>query len=143
MVDFRTVDEAAFAVSAMHGHPFDAKHQFKVNLFTDIERYQNLDETYVEPAQEVYRPKVCLTTYSEYYFNDEGQEHLKAWLADPQGRDQYVTYRGEDVEIHWHGKPSQCEVAFARTVGGLPSRPSSSDTSYSRTGQNCMYLGHR
>lgn len=40
------------------------------------------------------------------------QEHLRAWLADPQGRDQYVTYRGEDVEIFWHGKPSQCELAY-------------------------------
>lgn len=39
------------------------------------------------------------------------QEHLRAWLADPQGRDQYVTYRGDEVKIHWHGKPSQCEMA--------------------------------
>ncbi|KAH9029392.1 translation initiation factor eIF-3b [Lactarius hengduanensis] len=39
-------------------------------------------------------------------------EHLRAWLADPQGRDQYVTYRGDEVSISWHGRPSQCEVAF-------------------------------
>lgn len=44
------------------------------------------------------------------------KEHLRAWLADPQGRDQYVTYRGDDVEIRWHGKPSQCEVAYAKKV---------------------------
>jgi translation initiation factor 3 subunit B len=40
------------------------------------------------------------------------KEHLRAWLADPQGRDQYVTYRGDEVLIHWHGKPSQSEVAY-------------------------------
>ena len=42
------------------------------------------------------------------------QEHLRAWLGDPQGRDQYATYRGDDVSIHWHGKPSQSEVAYER-----------------------------
>ena len=49
------------------------------------------------------------------------KEHLRAWLADPQGRDQYVTYRGEDVEIYWHGKPSQCELAYkpVRTSNSL------------------------
>ncbi|KAF9240876.1 translation initiation factor eIF-3b [Melanogaster broomeanus] len=69
-VDAGSADAAAFAVNAMHGHPFDSKHTFL--------------------------------------------EHLRAWLADPQGRDQYVTYRGDDVEIHWHGKPSQCEIAYSK-----------------------------
>ncbi|KAF8642321.1 hypothetical protein AX16_009591 [Volvariella volvacea WC 439] len=94
-IELRNVDDANLAISALHNHPFDAKHTFKVNRFTDIERYANLDETYVEPATEVYVPR----------------EHLRAWLTDPQGRDQYVTYRGDEVEIHWHGKPSQSEIA--------------------------------
>ncbi|KAG1885793.1 translation initiation factor eIF-3b [Suillus subluteus] len=97
-VDLGNPDAAAFAANAMNGHPFDTKHTFRINRFTDIERYANIDETYVEPTVEEYRPK----------------EHLRAWLADSQGRDQYVTYRGDDVEIHWHGKPSQCEVAYAK-----------------------------
>ncbi|KAJ7783901.1 eukaryotic translation initiation factor eIF2A-domain-containing protein [Mycena maculata] len=95
-VEFKTVADADIALAAMHNHPFDAKHQFKVNRFTDIERYEKLDETYVEPELEEYAPR----------------EHLRAWLADPQGRDQYVTYRGEDVEIYWHGRPSQSEIAM-------------------------------
>lgn len=94
-VDFRTVDDANLALATLHDHPFDAKHTFKLNKFTDIEKYANMDETYVEPKEEEYTHR----------------EHLRAWLADPQGRDQYVTYRGEEVNIHWHGKPSQCEVA--------------------------------
>ncbi|KAJ6604757.1 eukaryotic translation initiation factor eIF2A-domain-containing protein [Mycena vulgaris] len=95
-VEFKNVDDANLALVAMHNHPFDAKHQFKVNRFTDIERYEKLDETYIEPETEEYAPR----------------EHLRAWLADAQGRDQYVTYRGEDVEIYWHGKPSQSEIAM-------------------------------
>ncbi|KAJ7619135.1 eukaryotic translation initiation factor eIF2A-domain-containing protein [Mycena polygramma] len=95
-VEFRNADDANLALAAMHNHPFDAKHQFKVNRFTDIERYEKLDETYIEPETEEYAPR----------------EHLRAWLADSQGRDQYVTHRGEDVEIYWHGKPSQSELAM-------------------------------
>ncbi|KAH9948739.1 translation initiation factor eIF-3b, partial [Amylocystis lapponica] len=98
-IEFKNANDAAFAVNAMHGHPFDARHTFLLNRFTDIERYANLDETYAEPEPEEYQPK----------------EHLRAWLGDPQGRDQYATYRGDEVEIHWHGKPSQSEVAFSRT----------------------------
>jgi translation initiation factor 3 subunit B len=97
-VDAGSADAATFAINVMHGHPFDSKHTFLVNRFTDIEQYANMDETYVEPKIEEFHPK----------------EHLRAWLADPHGRDQYVTYRGDDVEIHWHGKPSQCEVAYLK-----------------------------
>lgn len=95
-VEFRHVDDANLAIAALNGHPFDARHTFRVNYFTDIERYAGMDEAYVEPELEDYVPR----------------EHLRAWLADPQSRDQYVTYRGEEVLINWHGKPSQCEVAY-------------------------------
>lgn len=58
MVDFRNVDDANLALTALHNHPFDAKHLFKVNRFTDIEKYVGLDETYVEPESEEYTPRV-------------------------------------------------------------------------------------
>ncbi|KAI9064897.1 translation initiation factor eIF-3b [Trametes sanguinea] len=98
-MEFKNADDANRALATMNGHPFDAKHTFYINRFTDFERYLNMDETYHEPPPEEYKPK----------------EHLRAWLADPQGRDQYATYRGDEVEVHWHGKPSQCEVAYSKT----------------------------
>lgn len=113
-VDFKNVDDANLALAVIHGHPFDAKHTFKVNRFSDIEKYAELDETYVEPELEEYTPRVWLRfiIYSVYSkFCCCHQEHLRAWLADPLGRDQYVTYRGDEVLISWHGKPSQCEIA--------------------------------
>jgi len=45
------------------------------------------------------------------------QEHLRAWLSDPQGRDQYVTYREDDVSVLWHGKPAQ--LAYEKKVRDL------------------------
>ncbi|KAL4245822.1 translation initiation factor 3 subunit B [Abortiporus biennis] len=97
-VEFKNADDAVYAIGAMNGFPFDAKHRFHVNHFIDIEKYADLNETYVDPEPEPYVQK----------------EHLRAWLGDPQGRDQYVTYRGDEVEVFWHGKPSQCESAYKK-----------------------------
>jgi translation initiation factor 3 subunit B len=47
----------------MHNHPFDAKHTFKVNRFTDIERYEKMDETYIEPETEEYAPRVISSLF--------------------------------------------------------------------------------
>lgn len=59
-MEFRTADEATFALNEMHGHPFDTKHTFRVNRFTDIEKFANLDETYHEPQRESYKAKVSV-----------------------------------------------------------------------------------
>ena len=58
-VDAGSADAATFAISAMHGHPFDSKHTFLINRFGDIEQYANMDEAYVEPRIEEFHPKVC------------------------------------------------------------------------------------
>lgn len=58
-MEFKNADDASRALATMNGHPFDAKHIFMINRFTDFERYLNLDETYVEPEPEEYKPKVC------------------------------------------------------------------------------------
>ena len=111
-VDFRNTEDANSALALLNNHPFDAKHTFKLNRFTDIEAFANLDEAYVAPEEEEYVPKVSfLTNQIVKVIDTSMKEHLRAWLADPHGRDQYVTYRGEDVEIHWHGRASQSEIA--------------------------------
>ena len=57
-MEFKNGDDAARALSTMNGHPFDTKHTFLINRFTDFERYLNLDETYAEPPPEEYKSKV-------------------------------------------------------------------------------------
>jgi len=57
-MEFRNIDETNLALAALHNHPFDAKHTFKLNRFSDIEKYANLDEAYVEPEVEEFVPKV-------------------------------------------------------------------------------------
>lgn len=63
-IEFRTADEATFALNEMNGHPFDKTHTFRVNRFSDIEKYANLNETYLEPKREEYQSKVCNSPHS-------------------------------------------------------------------------------
>lgn len=57
-IEFPNSEIAALAVALMHGVPFGAKHQLKVNYFDDIEKYASLDTAYVEPELEEFQPKV-------------------------------------------------------------------------------------
>ena len=59
-IEFRNSDTATHALNEMNGHPFDAKHTFFVNRFTDIDKFADMDETYVEPEREEYQAKVRL-----------------------------------------------------------------------------------
>lgn len=116
-IEFRNAEMATHALNEMNGYPFDATHTFFVNRFTDIEKFADIDETYVEPQPEEYVAKVRLIPSRNFGSGaDALQEHLRAWLADSLGRDQYVTYRGDEVSIRWHGRPSQCEVAYEDNV---------------------------
>jgi len=62
-IEFRNADAATYALNEMNGHRFDATHTFLVNRFTDIEKFAELDETYVEPQREDYHPKVRIQLY--------------------------------------------------------------------------------
>ncbi|CAE6431382.1 unnamed protein product [Rhizoctonia solani] len=96
-VEFASPEEASDALAAMHHFPFDAKHTFSINRFTDIEKYATLDETYVPPTVSNYTPR----------------PHMRSWLADSAGRDQFLTYIGEEVQIFWNARTGP-DPAFAR-----------------------------
>lgn len=57
-VEFQDIDDANLALATIHNHAFDARHTFKVNRFTDTEKYALMDETYSEPELSEYIPKV-------------------------------------------------------------------------------------
>jgi translation initiation factor 3 subunit B len=57
-IECRSAEDAATAIEAMNNHPFDSKHTFKVNKFTDVETYADLNEEYVEPPTIEYKTKV-------------------------------------------------------------------------------------
>ena len=62
-----------------------------MNKLTDIDRYGRegrVDEEYKEPNIEPFQEK----------------EHLRSWLSDSMGRDQFAIYRGDKVGVFWNMK---------------------------------------
>lgn len=48
-------------MNIVQGSHLDKDHPLVINRFTDIEKFANMDEHYVEPVIEKYKPKVCIT----------------------------------------------------------------------------------
>ncbi|MCJ1226795.1 Translation initiation factor 3 subunit b [Toensbergia leucococca] len=100
-VEYETPEQAVAAAKALHGTPLDKKHTLAVNKLTDIERFGRegrIDDEYHPPQIEPFAEK----------------EHLRWWLGDPNGRDQFVMYRGEGVGVFWNKKKDPPENIIDR-----------------------------
>jgi len=83
--------------------PLDKKHTLRVNKLTDIERFGRegrIDENYTPPTIPPFEEK----------------EHLRSWLADPsgRGRDQFVMYKDDRVQIFWNNEKDAPEPIVDR-----------------------------
>ncbi|RGB25416.1 eukaryotic translation initiation factor eIF2A-domain-containing protein [Rhizophagus diaphanus] len=97
-IEFETPEQASLAIKNYDNYPMDKTHYLSVNRFTDIEKYSQIEEEYKEPEEEKFVEK----------------EHLRSWLTDPQARDQFVLYRGDDVSIFWNRKTEPPEEEHKR-----------------------------
>ncbi|TYJ52427.1 eukaryotic translation initiation factor 3 subunit B [Cryptococcus floricola] len=97
--------EAAIAFSALDGLSF-GKHILSVNHFSDIEKFAHL------PVGEGELP----TGWREREYIEK--EHLRSWLGDRQGRDQYLTFQNNDVSVLWNGRNG-----IAESVKGQDGKP--------------------
>jgi translation initiation factor 3 subunit B len=74
-----------------------------VNKLTDIERYGRegrIDEEYTAPTIEPFAER----------------EHLKWWVGDPQGRDQFVMLRDNQTGVFWNEKEDPPESIVDRNA---------------------------
>ena len=62
-MEFKSSEQADNAIAVMNGVPFDAKHTFLLNRFTDIEKFADLNDKYVEPEVPAYVAKVCFGSF--------------------------------------------------------------------------------
>lgn len=93
-VEYESPAQAQAAVKALNGTPLDKKHTMAVNKLTDIERFGRegrIEEDYRAPELEPFQEK----------------EHLRWWLGDNDGRDQFVMYRGDSVGVFWNERDEQ------------------------------------
>lgn len=93
-VEFRTPEQANTAVKTLNATPLDKKHIMFVNKLTDIERYGRegrINEEYVPPETEPFKER----------------EHLRYWLGDSEGRDQFVMLHGDNVSVYLNEQDRQ------------------------------------
>lgn len=97
-VEYETAQQAQNAVRTLNGKKLDKAHTLVANLFTDVDKYANIDDDLQLPEDE---------EYAEH-------EHLRSWMADQGGRDQLVIFKGDEVSINWNKKSDQPESVVAR-----------------------------
>ncbi|KAL8701944.1 MAG: hypothetical protein Q9201_004649 [Fulgogasparrea decipioides] len=100
-VEYATPKQAVEATKKLHGTPLDKKHTLAVNKLTDIDRYGRegrVDDEYHPPR---------LDEFTE-------REHLRWWLGDPNGRDQFAMHRAESVGVFWNKKKDNPEMIIDR-----------------------------
>ncbi|BFZ57869.1 Translation initiation factor 3 subunit b [Savitreella phatthalungensis] len=98
-VEYETPAQANRCVRELNGYKLDKAHTFQVNLIGDVEKYAEMPDEYRPPREE--------QAFQEH-------EHLRSWLADYAGRDQYVVLRGDEVSVNWNNKEDGPEPEVAR-----------------------------
>ena len=100
-VEYQTPEQAVAATKQLHGVALDKKHTLAVNKLTDIEKYGRegrVEDDYTPPEIEPFHDR----------------EHLKWFLADDMGRDQFVEFKGDNVSVCWNNKKEPPESIVDR-----------------------------
>ncbi|KAJ2724178.1 Translation initiation factor 3 subunit b [Coemansia sp. Benny D115] len=97
-VEFETPQEAQQAIQNLNGFKLDKTHVLQVNTFMDVERYTEIDDQYQVPPEEPF----------------EEREHLRSWLTDEYGRDQFAMFAGKDLGIFWNESSQAAEKIISR-----------------------------
>ncbi|RXK42219.1 hypothetical protein M231_00577 [Tremella mesenterica] len=103
---YPTAQEAQTAQRVLNKTWFGKAHQLFANYFADIDKYTNMSSG----------DGALPTGYLDRPFVE--RENMRSWLADPLGRDQYLTLRDNDANLYWNGRNGVSEVV--RKSDGKP-----------------------
>ena len=84
-IKFQSKQEAELAVQETNGLELTKKIAFKVNLYSDIDKYSNVPQVFTPKDPPPFKPRPDPTK----------------WLSDSQGRDQFVIRYGSETHISW------------------------------------------
>merc|ERR1719369_2236106 len=95
-LEFKNHRNAVEAMRATNNYKLDKTHTFAVNLFSDLEKYENIPTEWEPPQEKEYK--------------DQG--NLRSWLLDSEAADQFSVIHsgGEQVSIYSNSVPDPIEV---------------------------------
>ncbi|XP_034987280.1 eukaryotic translation initiation factor 3 subunit B [Zootoca vivipara] len=87
-LEYMSPTHASDAIKNADGYKLDKQHTFRVNLFTDFDKYMTISDEWEIPEKQP--------------FKDLG--NLRYWLEDPDCRDQYsvIFESGDRTSIYWN-----------------------------------------
>lgn len=100
--EFVTPEEAHKAMTTLHNLQFDRSHRFWACTAGDLERLQDVPETFVPP------PTSAVTSVD--------RPNFKSWLLDKRGRDQFMIRHEDTTSIYWNDhimKPQLVSFLFS------------------------------
>ncbi|KAJ2617985.1 Translation initiation factor 3 subunit b [Coemansia sp. RSA 1365] len=97
-VEFETAEQAQAAIRNVNGFEFEKSRFLLVNPFMDVEKYVEVDDEYRAPPAEPYVER----------------EHLRSWLADEYGRDQFALYADQELSVWWNETDQPAEKIKGR-----------------------------
>jgi translation initiation factor 3 subunit B len=99
-VEYESQDQARAGRQALDGYQLDKVHKFVAIMFDDLERLNDVPDTYQAPPEKEYEP----------------QNDLYNWLGDGRGRDQFAVRYGDETEVMWNDVAQQePQMVYARS----------------------------
>lgn len=83
-IKFSSAEDAENAIKVTQGFAIDKRHHFKINLYSDLYKYEKLSHEY-EPKLPPFNPRPDPTS----------------WLTDEKCRDQFVVRHNRETEVFW------------------------------------------
>uniref|UniRef100_A0A8C1KIW1 Eukaryotic translation initiation factor 3, subunit Bb n=1 Tax=Cyprinus carpio TaxID=7962 RepID=A0A8C1KIW1_CYPCA len=104
-LEYVSPNQALEAVKNADGYKLDKQHTFRLNLFTDFDKYMNISNPWETPEKQ--------------QFKDFG--NMRHWLEDPDCRDQYsVIYESGERTAIFSSDPKEPILVEERAVSTFP-----------------------
>lgn len=90
-IKFATTEDAENSMKAFQGFALDKKHLFKINLYSDLDKFESVPEEYEPPTPPPFVARPDPTS----------------WLTDEACRDQFVVRHGKETGVYWNNSTGE------------------------------------
>ncbi|KAI9505549.1 Translation initiation factor 3 subunit b [Coemansia spiralis] len=98
-IELESAKQAQAAIRNLNGFGLSKAHILLVSPFMDVEKYTEVEDNCQLPPAEPFAER----------------EHLKSWLTDDFGRDQFTVFAGNKLNVYWNEATQSAEEIVSRS----------------------------